>query len=91
MDQSNLKNRILAVVREYVAKPEAWEEAQLVIDPVAEEVDLMEIEETDRLPDNIDVYAVMDFIEMTPDGRWKPDAEAIAEVVEGIMDVPVSD
>ncbi len=80
MDKEELKSRVLAAVEDYVSKPEAWEEAQVVINPADGSVELMEIEDTDNLPDEIDVYAVMDLIEMTPDGRWVPDPDAISEL-----------
>lgn len=86
MSHSDLKSKVLAAVKEYVARPEAWEDAQLVIDPVTEEVELQEIEETDKLPDSIDVYAVMDFIEMTPDGRWMPDRQAIDDLISEVSE-----
>lgn len=79
-NNAELKDRILAAVEDYVATPEAWEEAQLIINPATGEVDLIEIEEADDLADDIDVYAVMDLVEMTPDGAWIPDPEAIASV-----------
>lgn len=83
MDKENLKTNILEAVEEYVAKPEAWEEAQLTIDPSTGKVDIVEIEDADNLPDSIDVYAMMDLIQMTPSGAWIPDPEAIDEVVMG--------
>lgn len=80
MNKEELKSDILNAVEEYVAKPEAWEEAQLTIDPSGA-VDIVEIEEADELPVNIDVYAMMDLVEMTPDGRWIPDIDTIEEIV----------
>lgn len=81
MDKEKLKSDILNSVEEYVAKPEAWEEAQLILDPSTGNVDIVEIEEADELPDSIDVYAMMDLVEMTPEGRWIPDMSAIDEIV----------
>lgn len=81
MDKEKLKSDILNAVEEYVDKPEAWEEAQLILDPSTGNVDIVEIEEADELPDSIDVFAMMDLVEMTPDGRWIPDLSAIEEIV----------
>lgn len=81
MDKEKLKSDILNAVEEYVDKPEAWEEAQLILDPSTGNVDIVEIEEADELPDSIDVFAMMDLVEMTPDGRWIPDLSAIQEIV----------
>lgn len=69
----------MAAVEEYVATPEAWDDAQLAVDPVAGRVELVEEEEAETLPDTIDVYDIMDLVEMTPDGIWIPDAESIGE------------
>lgn len=80
MNQQELKARILETVEEYVAKPEAWEEAQLIVDPVSGDVDIVELEEADKVADSLDVYNMMDLIMMTPDGLWIPDLDAITEV-----------
>ncbi len=34
----------------------------------------------DGLADSVDCYPAMDFVEMTADGKWVPDTEAIASV-----------
>ncbi|MDE7180595.1 MAG: hypothetical protein K2N88_05305 [Muribaculaceae bacterium] len=84
MDKKELELMVLAMVEEYVGKPEAWEEAQVVIDKENGKVDLMEIEEAEELPDNWDVCPVMDLIEMTPDGEWIADREAVTELAENL-------
>lgn len=78
MNAEKLKTDILSAVEEYVASTEAWEDAQLAVDTIDGNVELVEAEETESLPDSVDVYDVMDFVEMTPDGNWIPDAETIA-------------
>ena len=78
MDAEKMKNDILSVVEEYVASTEAWEDAQLAVDTLNGNVELVEAEEAESLPDTIDVYDVMDFVEMTPDGNWIPDTDTIA-------------
>jgi hypothetical protein len=75
-----LKEKITAAVEEYVSTPEAWDDAQLTIDPASGTVELVEQEEAENLPDSIDVYDIMDLVEMDAEGAWKPDAENIAEV-----------
>lgn len=77
-----LREKIAAAVEEYISTPEAWDDAQLTVDPVSGKVELVEREEAEELPDNIDVYDLMDFVEMTPDGEWKADPEAIASAAE---------
>lgn len=74
-----LKERILDKVREYIAADESYDDdAQITINPESLEVGLVDGEEADGLPDSIDCYPAMDFVEMTADGSWIPDKEAIA-------------
>ena len=75
-----LKEKITAAVEEYVSTPEAWDDAQLTVNPATGTVELVEQEEAENLPDSIDVYDIMDLVEMDAEGAWKPDAENIAEV-----------
>ncbi len=70
MDKESLRKAMLDAVEDYVASPEAWDEAYLCIDTLTGEVTLREEEETDALPDTTDVYYIMDFVEMTPEGSW---------------------
>lgn len=76
----NLKAAILAAVDEYLAATEAWDDAMLAIDPATDEVRLIELDEAEQLPDDIDEYDIMEFIQMTPEGKWIADMEAIDEV-----------
>lgn len=85
MTKSELNARILEAVEEYLEKTEAWEDAQVVIDPASEKVELMEIEETDDLPDDFTVCAVMDLIEMSANGDWKADKDSVDALAEEIM------
>lgn len=75
-----LEKRILAAVDEYLSTPEAWDDAMLTIDTKTWNVDLIEAEEADSLPDTTDEYDIMDLVEMTPAGEWIPDRENIASV-----------
>lgn len=77
MDKERIMLGMTEAVDEYVASTEAWDEARLCIDTVAGTVELMEDEDAESLPDTVDVYDVMDFVEMTPDGSWVPDKETI--------------
>lgn len=81
MDTKKLQLDILATVAEYVADTEAWDDAELCIDTTTGRVALIEADEAESLPDEVDTYEIMDFVEMTPDGRWIADPEAIASVV----------
>lgn len=78
---SDLKEKIVDAIDEYLEATEAWDDALLAIDTATDEVFLIEEEEADEEAD-ADIYDIMDFIEMTPDGEWIRDDEAIDSVVE---------
>ena len=80
MDISIIRKNILSAVEEYLSTPEAWDDAMVAVNPETGKVDLIELEEAERLPEDIDEYDIMEFIEMTPDGKWVPDREAIDSV-----------
>ena len=80
MDISIIRKNILSAVEEYLSTPEAWDDAMVAVNPETGKVDLIELEEAEKLPDDIDEYDIMEFIEMTPDGKWVPDREAIGSV-----------
>lgn len=73
-----LESKILDAVEEYLEATEAWDDAQLVINRDDMSVALMEEEDTDSLPDSSDVYDIMDFISMNPQGDWMPDKQVIS-------------
>ena len=78
---SDLKEKIVDAIDEYLEATEAWDDALLAIDTATDEVFLIEEEEADEEAD-ADIYDIMDFIKMTPDGEWIRDDEAIDSVVE---------
>lgn len=78
---SDLKEKIVDAIDEYLEATEAWDDALLAIDTATDEVFLIEEEEAVD-DDGVDLYDIMDFIEMTPDGEWIRDDEAIDSVVE---------
>ncbi len=78
---SDLKDKIVDAIDEYLEATEAWDDALLAIDTATDEVFLIEEEEADEEAD-ADLYDIMDFIEMTPDGEWIRDDQAIDSVVE---------
>lgn len=78
---SDLKDKIVDAIDEYLEATEAWDDALLAIDTATDEVFLIEEEEADEEAD-ADIYDIMDFIKMTPDGEWIRDDEAIDSVVE---------
>lgn len=82
VDKALLAKEILALVERYVAMTEAWDDAEVVIDTESWTVDLKEAEEAEALPDRYDLCDVMDLVEMTPEGKWIPDPEAIDSLVE---------
>ena len=77
---SDLKEKIVDAIDEYLEATEAWDDALLAIDTATDEVFLIE-EEADEEAD-ADLYDIMDFIEMTPDGEWIRDDQAIDSVIE---------
>lgn len=83
MDKEFLKKNLLAAVEEYLSTPEAWDDAMVTVNTVTGEADLIESEEADSLPDTIDEYDIMDFVEMTPDGKWIADKENIEAAASG--------
>ncbi|MBS7348496.1 MAG: hypothetical protein KIG61_08850 [Muribaculaceae bacterium] len=78
---SDLKEKIVDAIDEYLEATEAWDDALLAIDTATDEVFLIEEEEADEEVD-ADIYDIMDFIKMTPDGEWIRDDQAIDCVVE---------
>ena len=78
---SDLKDKIVDAIDEYLEATEAWDDALLAIDTATDEVFLIEEAEADEEAD-ADLYDIMDFIEMTPDGEWIRDDQAIDSVVE---------
>ena len=78
---SDLKDKIVDAIDEYLEATEAWDDALLAIDTATDEVFLLEEEEADEEVD-ADIYDIMDFIKMTPDGEWIRDDQAIDSVVE---------
>lgn len=79
-DIETIRKNIRAAVEDYLSAPEAWEDAMLSVNPETGKVELIELEEAETLPSDIDEYDIMEFIEMTPDGKWKVDEEAISLV-----------
>lgn len=82
MDIDRLRKDLLAKVEEYVEMTDAWEDAEVVIDKETGNVELMEAEEAEELPDRFDLCDVMDLVEMTPDGAWVADPQAIEYLLE---------
>ncbi|MDD6942946.1 MAG: hypothetical protein SOV24_03260 [Muribaculaceae bacterium] len=78
---SDLKEKIVDAIDEYLEATEAWDDALLAIAIDGKEVYLVEEEEAVD-DDGVDLYDIMDFIEMTPDGEWIRDDQAIDSVVE---------
>ena len=77
----DINGKVLEKVREYISADESYDDdAQITIDPESLEVGLVDGEEADGLADSIDSYPAMDVVEMTADGKWVPDTEAIASV-----------
>ncbi len=83
MNSDELKNAVVAAVSEYVAATEAWDDAQLAVDTATGVARIVEEEETVTLPDSVDIYDIMDLVEMDSEGVWKPDMENIDGLVSG--------
>ena len=80
MNIEEIRNNVRKAVQEYLESPEQWDDAMLAVDPANSEVRIIELEEAESLPDDIDEYDMMEFIEMTPDGKWQVDDDAIAAI-----------
>lgn len=82
MDKESLRKALIVAVDEYVSAPDAWDDARLAVDTVTGDVVLAEDEETDAMPESTDVYYIMDFVEMTPEGNWMTSMESIDATVD---------
>lgn len=83
MNTEELKKAVVAAVSEYVAATEAWDDAQLAVDTATGTARIVEEEDAETLPDSIDIYDIMDLVEMDSEGVWKPDMESIDGLVSG--------
>ncbi|MDE6392538.1 MAG: hypothetical protein K2L59_04640 [Muribaculaceae bacterium] len=83
MNTEELKKAVVAAVSEYVAATEAWDDAQLAVDTATGAARIVEEEDAETLPDSIDIYDIMDLVEMDSEGVWKPDMESIDGLVSG--------
>lgn len=75
-----IRDAVNQAVNDYLEATEAWDDAVIAFDPESGKVELMEEEDSEKLPDSYDVYDIMDFIHMTPEGKWLPDSDAIASL-----------
>lgn len=80
MDIKTVRTNLLNAVEEYLSTPLAWEDALIAINTKTGEVELVEEEEAESLPEYMDEYDIMEFVQMTPEGKWIPDKEAIDSV-----------
>ncbi|MDE6682507.1 MAG: hypothetical protein K2J87_03680 [Muribaculaceae bacterium] len=87
MNKDELKARICAAVKEYIADEEAYDDnAQLCIKTGSLEVSLEDSRNVDTESPEIDCYDVMDFVEMSSNpeqpGKWVVDETAVDSVVD---------
>lgn len=81
MDKDKIQAELLDAVEQYVEQTEAWEDAVVTLDTETGHATLAEAADVESLPDTVDVYDIMDFVQMTPDGKWIPDSETIEATV----------
>lgn len=75
-----MKKKIEELVKEYIVQDEAYDDnAQIAVNPATGEARLMDGEEAEELSDDWTIISAMDLVEMTPEGTWRPDPEAIAD------------
>ena len=86
MTRKELEERIGAVAAEYVEDTEAYEDPQLAIDRGTGNVWVVELDEADRLPESVDTYDMMEFVEMTPEGDWRVNRDAVADAASDEYD-----
>ena len=77
MTVKELEEAIYDAVDSYVNATEGWEDPQIVINRKTGFVEIRELEETDAEAPDLDVYDMMDFVEMTPEGEWRVDKDAV--------------
>ncbi|MDE5790095.1 MAG: hypothetical protein K2H96_02550 [Muribaculaceae bacterium] len=87
MSREELKARICAAVKEYIADEEAYDDnAQLCIKPETLDVYVEDSRNVDTDSPEIDCYDVMDFVEVSPNpeeaGRWIVDETAVEAAVD---------
>jgi hypothetical protein len=80
-----MKEKIEALITEYIAADEAYDDnAQIAVNVVTGEVQLLDGEEAEELSDDYTLCAAMDLVEMNLDGTWRPDVEAISEFADSL-------
>lgn len=78
MNKAEFISGITEKVNEFISGDEVFgDNAMLRISPDTLELEIADGDED--LPD-IDYYSLMDLVEMTPEGAWKPDSEVIAGI-----------
>lgn len=82
MDKQKVAEELLAAVELYVSSTEAWDDAVLTYDTATGKAEVMEAEDAEKLPESVDVFDIMDFVEMTPEGKWIADKETVIATVE---------
>ena len=84
MEKDKIASEMLDAVELYVSSTEAWDDAVLTFDTATGKASVMESEDAEKLPETVDVFDIMDFVEMTPDGKWIADKETIEATAQEI-------
>jgi hypothetical protein len=84
MDKDKIASEILDAVELYVSSTEVWDDAVLTFDTATGKASVMESEDAEKLPETVDVFDIMDFVEMTPEGKWIADKETIEATAQEI-------
>lgn len=77
-NKDNFASKISDVVKDFIAQDEVYgDNAQLSVVPETLELEIVggDVDDPEK-----DYYDLMDLVEMTPEGKWIPDVDAISEV-----------
>lgn len=79
-----LKDKIEALLEEYLEAPEAWSDNVMIeVNPATGDVRLADIDEEEIETSPLDYWSVMDLIQMSVEnpGEWVIDKDALAEML----------
>lgn len=79
-----LKDKIEALLEEYLEAPEAWSDNVMIeVNPATGDVRLADVDEEEIETSPLDYWSVMDLIQMSVEnpGEWVIDKDALAEML----------
>ena len=79
-----LKDKIEALLEEYLEAPEAWSDNVMIeVNPATGDACLAEVEDDEMESSSLDYWSVMDLLQMSVEnpGEWEIDNDALAELL----------